>query len=332
MTLLIGFVAGAVVTSVSAYVLHRLSAPPLPTSLAALQVDIARIEGAHTAMSQALDTRLGDVLDVQRQLADGTVELAKVYGNSHTRGNWGEVTLRNICEAAGLSEHVDFTTQAAASGVGVDDRGVRPDVVVHLPGGAHLCIDSKFPGGSFDPGPDADAQKRKQALKDHVSRMRGMIDDLAAKRYWAHFPHSPNVVVMFVPSEAAFAAAVSYAPDLIERAAAKNVALATPATMLAFLKLVGLGWQEATVVANAEQIRAASLDLATRLGSFATHLKRMGIALNGTRKEFNSAVGVFDDELLPAARRLGDLGLPNADDIAGPAGLNTPATSPAQAA
>ncbi|HEX4108209.1 MAG TPA: DNA recombination protein RmuC [Solirubrobacteraceae bacterium] len=288
--------------------------------LHALREELARYDGEQRDRAQDLYGRLRVLGDHQAHLVEHTGRLSEALRRPGMRGRWGELTLRNVVESAGLAEHVDFDEQAHLGGE--DGAGARPDMLVHLPGGGHLIVDAKVPldahlDASAARGPDEIAR----ALDRHVHSVRARVRELAGRAYWTRVRGSPEMVVMFIPSEAAFAAAASRDPGLLEDAARQRVVIATPATMLALLQVVALGWREAALSEHAERVRELAHELIGRLGAVGNHLAREGRALEAAVQAHNSAVGSFESRLLVSARRMGDLGVADAAGLEAPPGV-----------
>jgi DNA recombination protein RmuC len=214
-----------------------------------------------------------------------------------------------VVEAAGLAEHFDFHTQAHLAGDG-ELSAARPDHVVRLPGGGAVPVDAKVPHDAYLDAADAETQAARDAALDlHVKQVRSKVRELAAKAYWNRFERAPEMVVMFIASEAAFAAAVERDPRLIEDAARQKVVIATPATMLALLQVVQLGWREHALSENAEQVRELATELIGRLGTFTCHLSKIGKALEQAATAHNRAVVSLDSRVLVTARKFDALGI-----------------------
>jgi DNA recombination protein RmuC len=250
------------------------------------------------------------IVDRQEQLVRQTGRLSEALRRPGVRGQWGETTLRRVVEAAGLAEHFDFATQAHLAADG-ELPAARSDLVVQLPGGGAVPVDAKVPLDAFLDAVDAETQAaRDLALDEHVKQVRAKVRELAAKAYWARFERAPEMVVMFIASEAAFAAAVQRDPRLLEDAARQKVVLATPATLLALLQVVQLGWREHALSENAARVRELATELIARLGVFTGHLGRVGKALEQAAKAHNQAIGSLESRVLITARKLDGLGIP----------------------
>jgi len=323
MGLLIAFIAGGVCMAVVLELARRRAGPADDAMLDAFRAELFRFEGDQKANAAALGARMQALGEHQATVLRQTGQLAEALRRPGVRGHWGELTLRNVVEAAGLAEHVDFDLQVHVAG-GLDQAAARPDLVVRLPGGGHVPVDSKVTLDAYlDACQDDDPRRQAQHLAVHGKAVRAKVRELSAKAYWERFDRSPEMVILFMPSEAAFAAALQQDGDLLEDAARMRVVIATPSTMLALLQVVALGWREASMSEHAERIRGLAAELVTRLGGVAGHLAKQGLALEQAVVAHNLAVGSFESRLLVTARRIGELGVQEATRIETPAGVST---------
>jgi DNA recombination protein RmuC len=299
----------------------------LAATLGPLTATLARVEGQVRTLERDRAEqygRLGVQLEAVRlsgeALRTQTAALAGALRSPTARGAWGEVQLRRVVEHAGMLPRVDFSIQAAGTTPGGD--GVRPDAVVHLPGGKHVVIDAKAPLAAFLEASEAstDAGRQERAAAEHARALRGHVDTLAAKAYWTAFDPSPELVICFVPGEAFLAAACSADPALLEHAMARRVVLATPTTLLALLRTVALTWQSEAVTGSARELLALGRELHTRLGGLGATASKLGRTLQRTVEDYNAMVGTLERRVLVTARRMKDLGVADAD-LAAPAPL-----------
>lgn len=242
-------------------------------------------------------------------LRDQTAALVGALSSSGIRGTWGEAQLRRVLEHAGMLEHCDFEEQVSA--VSAHDARVRPDVLVHLPGGKSLVIDAKAPLTAFlrAHGDGLTEAERTQARAHHAAAVRRHVDSLADKAYWTAFTSAPEFVVCFVPGDAVLAAALQSDPSLYDHAQGRRVVLASPATLLALLRSVAYGWQQAALTDNARDLLRIGQELHQRLGTVGTHLTAMGSALRRSVETYNSLVGSLESRVLVTSRRMAELGV-----------------------
>jgi DNA recombination protein RmuC len=309
MTLLIAFIAGAACATVLILIiLWRQPASSLP-QLAELERAVQQIRVDQRGDSGELRGLVSGIVDQQEQLVRQTGRLSEALRRPGVRGQWGETTLRQVVEAAGLAEYFDFATQTHLAGDG-EQQAARPDLIVWLPGGGAVPVDAKVPLDAFlDAAAAETPAARDGALEDHVKQVRSKVRELSAKAYWNRFERAPEMVVMFIASEAAFAAAVQRDPRLIEDAARQKVVIVTPATMLALLQVVQLGWREHALSENTAQVRELATELIGRLGVFTGHLGKVGKALEQAAKAHNQAVGSLESRVLVTARKFDELGI-----------------------
>jgi DNA recombination protein RmuC len=243
---------------------------------------------------------------VQERLSAETGNLARALRTPAVRGRWGEIQLKRVVEMAGMLEHCDFGQQVT---VATDDGRIRPDVIVKLPGGRQVVVDAKVPLEAYLDALEATADDERLArLRQHAQQVKAHVQKLGAKAYWSDVPGTPELVIMFLPSEAMYAAALEQMPSLIEEGVSRRVLLATPTTLIALLQTVYFGWREERLAENAQEISELGRLLHERLGTLAEHWARLGAALGKATESFNAAAASFEGRVVPAARRLEDLG------------------------
>jgi DNA recombination protein RmuC len=257
-----------------------------------------------TAVSE-IDRTLVLMRQSQESLRKETGNLVTALRAPHVRGRWGEVQLRRVVELAGMVAHCDFVEQA--SGRDVDGRLLRPDVVVRLPGGKSIVIDSKAPLEAYlDAAASETDELRAHHLARHARLVREHMAKLGQKRYWQQFQPAPDFVVMFLGDESFFRAALDHDPSLLEAGVEDGVVPASPTTLIALLRTVAYGWQQENVAESAREIAELGRELHDRLGGFGKHLGGVGRALDSAVRTFNEAVGSFDSRVLVSARKLSE--------------------------
>ncbi|WP_457631840.1 DNA recombination protein RmuC [Oceanithermus sp.] len=274
---------------------------PLRENLDRLERQVVELEKKREQAYGGLAEQLRSLAAQQRALQQATVTLGQALKSSSTRGNWGELQLQRVVELAGMAEHVDYETQQTT-------RQGRPDLTVHLPGGGVLPVDAKAPMSAYLEALEAGSESERRArLQEHARQMRARVKELAARDYWRAFARTPEFVVIFVPSEAALAAAFEADGRLLDDALAQRVLPAGPVTLLALLKAVAYGWRQQELSENARRLAEAGRELVTRLDRFTSSLAEVGRGLEKSVAAYNRAVGSYHSRLAPLARRFGAL-------------------------
>jgi len=264
---------------------------------------IKELEEARAKAYGGLTEKLATMQQGAERLSSETSQLVAALRSPGAKGKWGEVTLQRIVELAGLSEHCDFSTQSS------QESGQRPDLTVHFPGGRDLVIDSKVNTDAyFDAVNAADEEERKRHLSRYCAAVRTTLKNLSGKEYWKQFTPAPEFVVMFMPGEAFFAAAVSADPDLLVNGVKDHVILASPTTLIAMLMAVHHGWQQQKLGEEAMQIAEAGRELYDRLCIFVSHLDAIRKGIAKASEAYNEAAGNWTSRTLPSAKKLKDLG------------------------
>lgn len=267
-------------------------------------------EGLH-AVEKARDEAYAGLRQQAAQLCDGhekltreTANLVNALTRPQTRGRWGELTLHRAAELAGMTEHCDFSEQVTTA-----DGRQRPDMLVHLPGDREVVVDAKVPLSAYLEALEctADAERHAKFLQ-HAGQVRAHLDLLASKDYTRQFARAPEFTVMFIPGEAFLSAAAQHDPTLIEEGMRRGIIITTPTTFVALLRAVAHGWRQSAIEANARQISDAGRELYERAGAVFRHIDDLGARLRGAVDAYNRAIGSINSRLLPAARRLKDLG------------------------
>jgi len=265
------------------------------------EADKARAEG-----QAALKEQVRSMVDASDRLDKKTTDFINTLRRSDVRGNWGEVQLRRVVELAGMLPHVDFEEQEnVKDGEG---KNLRPDMTVKLAGGRTIVVDSKVALHALLEAFETDDQAvRAERLLAHARQVKKHVDDLAGKKYWEQFASAPEFVVMFVPSEAFYQAAIEQDQDLQEYAFGKRVVIATPTTLVAMLRTVAHAWKEDALAKNAQQVLATGKDLYDRLVTMGGHLSRVGKALESAGKAYNQTVASMESRVLVTARKFGEM-------------------------
>lgn len=266
------------------------------------QMELSR-KGAYVGLKGHLDS----LVQSQTALQKETGKLAQAMRVPNVRGRWGEMTLKRAVELAGMAEHCDFTEQTTFS---TENGAMRPDLIVYLPNGRQIAVDAKVPLAAFLEAMETETESEQIGhLQNHARMTADHVNLLAKKAYWQHLGDTTDFVVMFIPGDNFFAAALNQRPDLLETAAAKNVILTTPTTLIALLKTVALGWQQAKAAENAQLIGEIGQELYDRLTTLFDTLARLGKSLDKSTGDYNRLVNAFNHRVLVSAKRMKELGL-----------------------
>ncbi|MCM2269242.1 MAG: DNA recombination protein RmuC [Thermoanaerobaculia bacterium] len=279
---------------------------PIQEQLAKYDLGVRELERAREQAYGTLSEQVRAMLSTQERLQAETGNLVKALRAPQVRGRWGEMTLKRAVEFAGLVDHVDFVEQESVAG---DDATLRPDLVVRLPGGRKVVVDAKAPLAAYLDAVEArDEDTRLRFLADHARQVRDHVRKLSAKSYWSQFEEAPDFVVLFLPGETFFSAALEQDPSLIDDAFGESVVLATPTTLVALLKSIAYGWRQEQLAHNAREIAAAARELHERVRVFSEHFAGVGRGLAQALKGYNNAAGSLTSRVLPQGRRLEELG------------------------
>jgi len=282
-----------------------------------LKKSLEKVETNVNLLEQQRQRAYGEIhkeLEIVRQTHEGlrlqTGNLVNALrGESHTRGRWGEIQLRRVIEMAGMLSYCDFDEQHSVAGD--DGRTLRPDVIVKLPGGKSIVIDSKVSlvGYLRAHQEGADAEVRRAGMADHARQVRDHIQQLGQKAYWRQLPATPEFVVMFLHDESSWLAALEVDPTLHELAMSNNVIPASPTNLIGLLRAVHYGWQQETIAEGARQISDLGRELYKRLSTMGAHVSKLGRSLDGAVKSYNETVGSLERQVLPQARRFEQHGI-----------------------
>jgi len=292
---------------------------PLADSLGRLEIHVRELE-------RAREKAYGSLGEQVQTLARETATLSTALRSPQTRGRWGEVTLRRVAELAGMVHNCDFQEQETREGDGVR---IRPDMIVRLPAGRTLIVDAKVPLTAYlDAVGAQDEVSRKAALVRHGQQVAEHVRQLSSKQYWNQFQPAPELVVLFLPGDHFFSAALEIRPDLIEEALAKKVVIATPVTLISVLKGIAYGWNQEQLAENAEEIRRVASEMYERVQSVQEHYSATGRLLEKTVAAYNSSVGSWDSRLVPSLRKMRELGVSNGPEPEAPEQIDLLARRP----
>ena len=294
---------------------HELGTLVTPIKDTLVQVDakLREVERSRIDDSASMKSLLNLVGHTQKQLQQETQNLVRALRSPGVRGQWGEVQLKKVVELAGMMEHCDFDQQPT---IFTESGRLRPDMTINLPGGRSIVVDAKAPLEAFlDAQAAADDGIRSGKLADHVRQVKDHVTKLGGKSYWDALPSSPEMVVLFLPAEAIYMAALERDASLIDYGVKQNVLIASPLTLIALLRAASFGWRQERLTLNAEEISRLGRALHESVGTMAEHLEDLRKRMDGTFSTFNRVIGSFESNVLVKARRFRELGAGSAKEI-----------------
>jgi DNA recombination protein RmuC len=276
---------------------------PMNKALSSMDLKLKELEKERVVAYVDLTTQVKGLLESQKDLRNETSNLIKALRSPTTRGQWGELQLKRVVELAGMIERCDFVQQETS-----DTSRLRPDMIIHLPGKKQVIVDAKTPLSSYLKAIDSQTdEERQRFLNEHALHVKSHIKQLSQKSYWEQFENSPEFVIMFIPSESLFSAALEKDPSLIEYGAHERVIIATPTTLIALLRAIAYGWRQESIHESIQNIIDLGQEFYKRFGLFGTYFTKLGRHLNQSVDAYNQTLSSVENRLLPIMRKFQDV-------------------------
>ena len=314
MFLVLSFAVGVLLGALLVFLILRRRGDSADGAIRPLTESLSRFDAAMRSMEAARERAFGGIEQQLLHVSQGTAQLQRETGalvtalrTPHVRGRWGEMTLRRVAELAGMVDRCDFYEQGTFSAE--DGARIRPDMLVRLPGGRSVVVDSKVALTAYlDALSAGDEVGRRAHMVRHSRQISKHVEQLSDKSYWAQFQPAPEFVILFLPGDQFLSAALEFNDRLLEEAIERRILLATPSTLIAILKGVGFGWRQELVAENTEEFRRLARELFERASGFVEHLRATGRTLEKTVEAYNRAVGSIDTRLMPTLRKFKEMG------------------------
>jgi DNA recombination protein RmuC len=286
---------------------------PIQETLKRYEVQTRQMEENRQKAYGTLEEQLRALLESNHNLKQETGHLVSALKKPQVRGRWGEMTLKRVAELAGMVEHCDFSEQTH---INTEEGALRPDMLVNLPDGRCIVIDSKVPLQAYLESLEAQTEEKKDSyLKQHCQHVMTHIRQLSKKAYWDQFENTPDFVVMFIPGESFLSVAVEYKKNLIEEAIHQNVIVSSPTTLIALLRAVAYGWRQEKLAQNAKEISRLGAELYERIAKFVEHYGKVGKALERATDSFNQSVGSLESRVLVSVRKFKEMGVSSKSNV-----------------